>query len=104
MRSTTFAPPVGFSEPLHVRHPVAHAERAQYAAPERDPGLDVRLREIADRQHDRRHPFLRAHFESVGEVLRDALVDRLAADAQRVVGELLAGNELLDADLVDVAQ
>jgi hypothetical protein len=63
------------------------------------PSRDGGLREVAHGDDDRADPLVAARDERLGQVLRDVLERGHAVDAHGVVGELLALDELLDADL-----
>ena len=93
------------AKPLHVGEPGLHAQRVEHPAPERDPvgelGLGVRIPEHDLRRTD---PLLRARLERLGEVLRHAVEHRAPRDAHRVVGELLAADELLHDELRHVPE
>src|SRR4051794_12522947 len=52
--------PTRLAKPLHVREPVAHAERTEYAVAERDALRQCGLREIAHRDDHRAHPLVTA--------------------------------------------
>ena len=90
---------VGLLEPLHVREAAAHAEGAQHLLTEGDAVGDGGLREVAHGDDDRADPLVGARDERLGQVLRDVHERGHAVDAHSVEGELVALDELLEADL-----
>jgi hypothetical protein len=85
-----------------VGEPVAEPEHLHHGGAERPAGLQVRRVQVAQGDDDRAHPLVQLGEQRARAVPADVLEQHLTAGADRVVGELLTVDELLDDDLRQV--